>query len=77
LVFRPFECRISGLFTTNEPKPVVKIGKGGSTCSGFGPDPRIKGGQDAPDLATHFATSKGVSICRTVTQNTRENPEKY
>jgi len=56
---------------------VVKIGKGGSTCSGFGPDPRIKGGQDAPDLATHFATSKGVSICRTVTQNTRENPEKY
>ncbi|MDP3645296.1 MAG: hypothetical protein Q8S54_19185 [Bacteroidota bacterium] len=53
-----------------------KIGKGGQHAPDFVPTRESKGGQYAPDFATHFATSKGVSICRTVTQNTREEPEK-
>jgi len=40
------------------------------------PTRESKGGQDAPDFATHFATSKGVSICRIATQKTCEKPKK-
>ena len=35
-----------------------------------------KGGQYAPDFATYFATFKGVSICRIVTQNRCEIQKK-
>jgi len=58
--------------------PSEKEDKGGSTCSGFRSRPRKKekGGQDAPDFATYFATFKGVSICRIVTQNRCKNPKK-
>jgi len=64
------------MFTTNEPKPALKI-EGGQHPPDSVHGLLIKGGQDAPDFATHFATSKGVSICRTVTQNMCEKPKKY
>jgi hypothetical protein len=77
LGFPAIRFSFSGLFTTNEPKPVLKIEKGGQYAPDSVPTRQSKGGQDAPDFATHFSTLKGVSICRIVTQNTCENPEKY
>jgi len=53
-----------------------KIGKGGQHAPDSVPTRESKGGQYAPDFATHFSTSRGVSICRTVTQNMSENRKK-
>jgi hypothetical protein len=55
LVFRQFNCRFSGLFTVNEPKPVVKIGKA------VNPD---KPGQAMLRIQSRPANKKGVSMLR-------------